>query len=94
MVKPENRKEWILSRMRRDGCSVDVLNRDFVDDYVEATGAPYDPMPYGADKCKQLGRDLSQMTKEGTLERVAVGLAGVGMGFPKWVWSYRLKEHV
>ena len=46
---------------------------------------------YGADKCLQLGRDLSFLARRGVLVRHRASVTGVaGMGFPKWVWSYRL----
>lgn len=73
---------------------VDVLNRDFVDHYVEKTGASFYAMPYGAAKCPSLGSTLSRMEREGALIRHRTGLEGMGgMGFPKWVWTYRLTRH-
>lgn len=68
-----------------------MLDRHFVDAYVEATGARADLVPYGADKCRQLGRDLSAMAAQGRLRRGRVSIAGLaGQGFPTCVWSYRL----
>lgn len=72
--------------------SVDVLNADFVNWYIDTTGADYEFMMYGAHKCKQLSRDLGEMFSAGILARSAYGLPGVGMGFPKWVYIYRLDE--
>ena len=70
---------------------VDVLNRDFVDAYVSATNAKAVAVPYGADKCPQLGRDMSAMHAAGKLKRHTTGIEGLaGMGFPRWVWSYYL----
>ncbi|WOI47704.1 hypothetical protein [Acidovorax sp. BLS4] len=82
-------EQWLAQQLL--GYSVDVLNREFVDAYAEATGAPVQVMPYGADKCRQLGRDLSWMAAQGRLLRCRTGLCGMaGMGFPRWVWTYRL----
>ncbi len=93
-MKPAERYEWIErwieARVLQRGPSVDVLNRSFVDDYVEATGAQTKVMPYGADKCPQLGRDLAAMARKGRFRRFTPGLQGlVSEGFPRWVWSYR-----
>lgn len=98
-MKPAERQQWIIEHMQKRELSVsyrytvDVLNRDFVDEYVDATGAKADCMPYGADKCPTLGRDLAALHKAGKLDRYATGLQGLaGMGFPRWVYVYRLKQ--
>lgn len=71
--------------------SVNILEQKFSDMYLDATGAEFECMFYGAHKCKQLGKDLSEMYRAGRLKRTRVGIGGVaGMGFPKWVYSYRL----
>lgn len=97
-MKPAERQQWILDYLRRHQAAVgttrycvDVLNSYFVDDYIDATGAKADGMPYGADKCPQLGRDLSALYKAYKLRRHSTGIEGLaGMGFPRWVWSYYL----
>lgn len=92
-MQGEARYAWIEQWLSHQplGLSVDVLDRDFVDDYVAATGARVKVMPYGADKCPQLGCDLSWMAARGRLLRSRTGICGLaGMGFPKWVWTYRL----
>jgi hypothetical protein len=96
-MKTEQRYNWIenyllwLSIRHRTVTYVDVLDAEFVDAFAEATGAKVVVMPYGADKCGQLGRDLSAMFKAGRLGRWACGIwGGSGEGFPKWVYSYHL----
>jgi hypothetical protein len=98
-VKAEQRYNWIenyllwLTIRRRFTANVDVLDAAFVDDFVEVTGLKVAVMPYGADKCPQLGRDLSAMFKAGRLTRWANGIwGGSGEGFPKWVYSYSLPK--
>lgn len=87
------RESWILSYLRKNaGESVDVLNRAFVEAYVTATGASALLMPFGADKCRQLGRDLSRLSVEGYLSRGRIGLPMMEAGFPKWVWVYSITE--
>ena len=80
--------------MRTNDESVDVLNSEFVDDYSRATEAETSRMTIGAAKCKQLGRDLSHLYRNGRLDRYSTGLpAGdSSMGFPKWVYTYQLKR--
>lgn len=95
-MKPQERYEWIEKWMRRGtGKTVDVLYSDFVDDYAEATGEKVVYMPFCANKCRQLGRDLSAMEKSGILSRSVTGLPSgdAAMGFPKWVFVYRINEH-
>lgn len=73
--------------------SVDVLDAEFVDSFIEATGAPYKVMFYGANRCACLGPLLARMFKEGSLVRGVASISGMGgMGFPSWVYSYKLSE--
>lgn len=92
-MKPHDRHAWIAKTLETlPGKCADVLNSDFVDDYIEATKARHAVQPYGAATCPQLGRDLSAMKRAGVLKRHRVGLQGMGgMGFPRWVWSYELR---
>lgn len=98
-MKPEDRYRWIEEYMhlqaKRLGeikyVRVNILDAYFVNDYIEATGADCVGMPFGADKCKQLGRDLARMFHTGRLLRHADGLWNMaGMGFPRWVYTYQL----
>jgi hypothetical protein len=93
-MKPNDRHDWIAKALETmPGKCADVLNSDFVEDYVEATNARQAIQPYGAAKCPQLGRDLSAMKRAGILKRHRVGIQGMaGMGFPRWVWSYELRD--
>jgi hypothetical protein len=81
-------------KMRRDTCGVNVLDSNFVDWYIEKTDAKFGIQFFGAFSCPQLGRDLGAMYKAGLLDRRTAGLApgDAAMGFPKWVYSYYLKE--
>lgn len=92
-MKPDARERWLLSRIAEEpGGLVDVCNRDFVDDYIEATGASFRAVNYGAHKCPQLGRDLSRMASRRDLRRRRFGIEGMtGLGFPRWVWSYSVR---
>jgi hypothetical protein len=92
-MNPDARYHWIEEYLRNRSHNdfVDVLNRDFVDDYARATGVPLMVQMYGAAKCPTLGRDLAHMAKNNRLRRSRSGIEGMaGMGFPRWVWIYRL----
>jgi hypothetical protein len=98
-MKREQRYNWIenyllwSSLRRKVNESCDVLDREFVEGYVDATGAKVKVMPFGADKCAQLGRDLSAMFRAGRLSRWANGIwGGSSEGFPRWVYSYSLPK--
>ena len=90
IMKPDDRKVWILKWIKEHSPQgVDVLNSDFVDDYVAATGVRMEPTCWGASKCPTLGSDLSAMARCGALDRGRIGLgANWQPGFPKWVWAY------
>lgn len=98
MLNKATRLAWLLDYMlsRHKAISFmtfNVLDQDFVDSYVEATKAPSQFMLWGADRCPQLGKDLSYLHKQCVLMRVRTGIQGLaGQGFPKWVWSYRLTD--
>lgn len=101
--KPAERRAFIIEylreidRTRRERgmpgrSSVDVLDSDFVDAYVDFSGARFVPQKYGAFKCKQLSRDLTEMWQTGELSRSLTRLppGSRNEGFPGWVYSYTL----
>lgn len=90
-MKPYAREAWIIAYLEEQKDAVDVLNADFVQDYILATDASFRVQMYGAHKCPQLGRDLSRLAAQRRLKRARTPIEGMaGMGFPTWVWSYRL----
>ena len=96
-MKPIDRQDWIAKYMkgRRRDERFDICDAEFVDAYIEATEAPFGATNYGANKCPQLGRDLSAMFNDGVLKRERMGIDGMaGMGFPRWVYLYRLAHPV
>lgn len=66
----------------------DILHSEFVDDYLTATNVSFEPMFIGAHRCTTLSTDLRALYVEGTLRRYRAGIHDMGMGWPKWVWSY------
>lgn len=92
-MTPRERRAWIAQYIAtyEPRTGVDVLHRRFVEAYVKATGSHVNPVAWGADKCRQLGADLSAMKRLGELRRFRIGLGfNWQPGFPKWVWSYEL----
>jgi hypothetical protein len=78
-------------RKERRSHYVDTLCADFVDAYIEYSEVSFKPMVLGAHRCDQLAADLKKLCDQGYLQRHASGVQGMsGMGFPKWIWSYRL----
>lgn len=89
MKSKQERQEWIIQYIKNSN-GVDVLNSEFVDAYVEHTGAAVDVMMWGANRCKMIGRDLSELNNSGKLSRFRIGISNWQPGFPKWVYSYSL----
>lgn len=90
-MKPKQRYEWLKQQIAANS-SADVMDMKFVDSYIVATDAPYTPQMFGANTCRQLGRDLSAMYKAGMLTRGRVGLTEHYTGMPNWVYVYRVKD--
>jgi len=93
VMRKADRLKWLLVEIlcQPHDTSVDSLNQVFVDAYLEATDAPFDPMAYGAHRSAMLGRDLSTLHKQGYLDRGRIGLSDMrGMGFPAWIYCYSL----
>lgn len=88
----KDRESFIVSYISaEERRHVSVLSPEFVDAYIEYTGANYLVMMWGANKCRLLSSDLSRMYKNNILKRFATGIRG-GEGFPRWVYIYSLEE--
>jgi hypothetical protein len=92
-VTPIDRQQWILNYMRKNpSVAVNILDAEFVTSFIEATGERFVPNFFGSAQCKALSRDLGALFKQSMLRRNAFGLpyGDAAMGFPKWVYMYRL----
>ena len=98
-MKKEEKKKWIEGYLadpnnaRVIGVGVDILNYDFVLDYIEGVDLPknrWSFQPYGAHKVPELGMILSEMYKDGVLRRQRIGIQCGYAGMPKWVYVYNL----
>lgn len=85
--------DWIIKFIKNYKCnSVDILNTDFIDAYMENCNPKrIDYQPFGANKVPELGSILSEMYHSNMLERGTIGLPRCEDGFPKWVYTYWLK---
>lgn len=87
--------QYIFEYLEKEGC-VDVLDQEFIDGFIEATGCKFIPYFWGAHTCRYAGKVLSELYHKGKLNRGVIGLGGNWMpGFPKWVYCYTLiKEDI
>jgi hypothetical protein len=95
----EARFQWLVQWATTPGNDdhLNILDNKLVCAYIDAHGAEFFPMRFGAPKCPQLGRDLAFMYKTGLIKtRSAIGLStgDASLGFPKWVYSYQFMENV
>ena len=84
--------EWVKTYMTEVDSEVDVLNQKFVEAYVKAFNARVTVTNYGADKCPELGKVLSEGHRLGVFIRNRIGLSGMIEGFPRWVYVYEISE--
>lgn len=93
-----NEKEiWVIEylKSKKSLKFVDILDEDFVIEYIDKFGAKFDNRTIGSPYCSELSKLLSIMYKKGLLYRyphgVRSGLCQDG-NFPKWVYSYELPK--
>lgn len=93
--KKLEKQEWILNYLEQKKntpyCQINILDRYFVDAYIEKFNPKYTSQPYGADTVPEIGILLSYMYKCNLLNRYIIGLNKMESGFPKWVYTYELK---
>jgi len=93
MTKHE-KQEWIVAFIRNYRFKhVDIFDSEFVEQYIEKC-APKKVVyqPYGAHTVPELGRYLAEMYRLNILNRATIGLTQCYSGFPKWCYSYWIRE--
>lgn len=91
-MTPESRRQWLMEWISNH-THADVLDAEFVDQYIIATKASFRPSNWGAHKCPSLSMDLSSLARAGQLTRWRCGLKGSWQpGFPRWVWTYEIPK--
>jgi len=93
-MKKYEKMDWIISFIKKSKVNhVDIFDSDFVETYIEEC-KPKKVLyqPYGANTVPELGRLLSEMYKSNMLDRATIGLERCYDGFPKWCYSYWIRE--
>jgi len=88
---------WIINYIKQQtNRSVDVLDCEFVNEYIEKFNAK-DIGKFGYPKCPELSKLLGIMYRNNILNRIPFGVrSGYNQDFisyksPKWVYSYWVK---
>lgn len=89
-MKNQAERDAFLLQYFKQHEHANLLDQQFIDEYIAQTDAPFIPQPFGAHTCRQAGKDLSRLYKSGILRRSAIGIAGAEPGFPKWIYVYQL----
>ena len=89
----EAKLNWVIDYMKSISEYVDVMNADFVDEYIREFNPRHKVTNYGANKCQEIGRILKKGYDLGLFERKSVGIPLILSGFPKWVYVYKLKNN-
>jgi hypothetical protein len=86
------KEDWLIAYIKKHG-AVDHMNELFVEEYIQTFKVKFQATNFGAFKCKDINLQLSNMYKQGILNRGTVGIHGmVGMDFPRWVYVYDLND--
>lgn len=89
-VKISDKIAWVENYMKENSPHVDILNTEFVDEYIAKFNPKHAIMMYGANKCKEINRVLKAGYDKGVFKRSRVGLFAHLSGFPNWVYVYSL----
>lgn len=87
----QTKLDWVVNWMKENQLA-DLMNSKLVDAYEEEFKVKVDVMPFGANRCKDLGKTLSAGYRLGLFKRRIVGLSNGAwhVGHPKWVYVYEL----
>lgn len=93
-MNKREKQEWILEYVNNSATGhVDIFNSEFVEWYIEkCKPKKIIFQPYGANTVPELGKILSEMYHGNLLDRCTIGLTQCYSGFPKWCYSYYLRE--
>ena len=84
---------WLAKYIMEKGYNnVDILDKEFVIEYVAKFNFKFYDVAYGAPKCPQLSKDLSKMAKIGYLKRRKTAITMPLQGMPKWAYVYSINK--
>lgn len=92
-VKKQEKLNWITEYIRDNGWQ-DVYMEDFVTSYInDCNPKNVKIMLWGTQKVPELNRYLTELYKNGVLERFTVGLHNWhdSKSMPKWVYGHKIK---
>jgi hypothetical protein len=94
-IKKIEKMNWIMHYIDNSKFKyVDIFDTEFVDAYIEnCNPKKIIYQPWGANSVPELGRILSEMYHSNILNRGTIGLHYHEDGFPKWCYSYGIKEY-
>lgn len=89
----KEKEQFIFDWIKKNDGHIDTMNSYFIDDYIKI----FKPKKirykmWGSHNVPELSKLLKQMYDEEKLERYIYSLCPVPNGFPKWVYSYHLKN--
>jgi len=91
-VTKQEKLNWIVQYITENGWQ-DIFMEEFVASYISiCQPKKVGITAWGADRVPELGRYLSELYKQGTLDRFTVSLNYQCDGFPKWCYGYKIKS--
>ncbi|PYE51511.1 hypothetical protein HUB98_05800 [Paenibacillus barcinonensis] len=85
------KEEWIKDYVEKNG-PVNILDVKFVDAYIDEFNPKHAIQPFGANKCKELGKMLSTLYNDNILNRSRISIHGLGYDYPNWVYVYEARQ--
>lgn len=90
------KKQWVLDYMANpihNDEFIDITAESFVDAYIEEFNPKtIEYYMYGAPKVLEINRVLGELYKEGRLRRYRHYCEQYQDGYPRWFYTYNLKE--
>nr|WP_155857704.1 hypothetical protein [Clostridium sp. 12(A)] len=93
-MKKHEKQDWIVQYVKMSKLKhVDIFDEEFVETYIDCCQPKkVIVQPYGAHTVPELGKYLSELYHSNVLNRVSIGLTQCYSGFPRWCYSYYLRN--
>lgn len=88
----EDKIKWVEDYLKTKEFYVDILNRNFIDAYIDKFNPKYGATNYGADKCPDVAKTLKIGFDQGIFKRQRAGITCGYSGMPRWVYVYSLSS--
>ena len=86
----QDKIKWVEEYLKTEDQFVDVLNRKFIDDYIDQFNPRYGLTNYGANKCPDAAKTLKIGYDQCVFQRQRAGITCGYSGMPRWVYVYSL----